>query len=123
MTYRVANRAPTMGPRYIVGPNIEGMAAGDYRGLVVANLPAGATDVELDGAKVFLQGGDGPTVVVAGELTVPAGGRTTVVVRATIPADLDQLVLEPSARIPPTRWTVRSDALDRDRRRTIELGG
>ena len=60
----------------------------------------------MSGAEVFLEGGDGPTVVVGGKLTVPRGKRATVTVTAVLPAGLDQLVLEPSARIDPTSWTV-----------------
>lgn len=111
------------GPRYVVGPNVEGLAAGDHRGLVVVNLPAGTTDVEVEGGEVFLLGGDGPTVVVAAEVTVPAGESATVVVRARLRSGLDELLLEPSARIPRTRWEVDGRAIERDRRRTVALTG
>ena len=121
LTYRITNRSTGEGARYVVGPNIDGIGAGDHRGLVVANLPAGARDVTMDGAKVFLQGGDGPTAVVGGEITIPAGGTATVTVTAVLPKGLDRLVLEPSARIPRTHWVVDGDALDRDRRTTVVL--
>lgn len=120
----VANTATgDEGPAYVVGPNVEGLAAGDHRGLVVVNLPAGSSDVEVEGAEVFLQGGDGPTVVVAGELTVPAGETATVVVRAWLPSGLDELRLEPTARIPRTEWEVDGQTISRDRRRTVQLTG
>jgi hypothetical protein len=123
VTYEIANTSPATGAPYVVGPNIEGLAAGDHRALVVVNLPAGSTDVRIEGARPFLEGGDGPTLVTAGEVTVPAGATATVTVTALLADGVDEIVLEPSARIPRTRWVVEGEAIDRDRRRTVELGG
>lgn len=122
VTYRVVSSAPAEGPAYVVGPNARGLEAGDHRGLVVANLPAGTTDVRMAGARVFLQGGDGPTVVVGGEVEVRRGATVTVTVTGVLPSGLTSVVLEPSARIERTRWVVEGRALARDRRRTVELG-
>jgi hypothetical protein len=121
ITYEIDNRTPGSGPAYVVGPNVEGLDAGDHAALAVVNLPAGSTGVEMTGAEVFLQGGDGPTVVVAGRLTVERGATATVVVRALIPAGVERLAIEPSARIEPTSWTVDGVELGRDRRQTVEL--
>lgn len=125
LTYRITSSAPTAGPRYQVGPNIEGMVAGQHRGIVVTNLPAGATDVDLEGARPTLLGGDGPTVVVAGELDVAPGGNAEVRVTALLPPEVDQLIIEPSARIPPTRWTIDGEEFKLDVRRRVglEAGG
>jgi hypothetical protein len=79
--------------------------------------------VRIEGARPFLEGGDGPTLVTAGEVTVPAGATATVTVTALLADGVDEIVLEPSARIPRTRWVVEGEAIDRDRRRTVELGG
>jgi hypothetical protein len=122
LTLTVENDAPAAGPPYLVGPNVDGLEAGDHRGIVVVNLPAGTTDVEIDGARQVLDGGDGPTVVVAGELTVGRGERAEVVVRGVLPAGLDEITIEPSARIPRTRWVVDGTELGRDRRTTVALG-
>jgi hypothetical protein len=121
VTYTITNRSKGQGPRYLVGPGIDGLEAGDYRGLVVANLPAGASDVQLEGARVFLDGGDGPTVVTAGEVTVKAGESATVTITAVLPEGLDQLVLEPAARIPRTRWTVDGETIEGDGRTMVAL--
>jgi hypothetical protein len=43
-------------------------------------------------------------------------------VSASLPGDVASVVLEPTARIPRTGWTVEGRALDRDRRRTVTLG-
>jgi hypothetical protein len=121
ITYQVDNRSTGEGPQYIVGPGADGLAAGDYRGLVVANLPAGSSDVTIDGARVFLEGGDGPTVVIGGEITVPASTKSTVTVRATLPEGLDELTLEPAARIPRTVWRVNTTTYERDRRQRVPI--
>jgi hypothetical protein len=121
ITYQIENRTPGSGPAYLVGPNLDGLEAGDYRGLVVVNLPAGTTGVELTGAEPFMEGGDGPTVVVGGEVTVRRGTTAEVVVRALLPEGVDQVTLEPSARVEPTAWTVDGVDLGRDRRRTVSL--
>lgn len=121
LRYTITNRSDGQGPRYLVGPGIEGLQAGDYRGLVVANLPAGTSDIEVEGARVFLDGGDGPTAVTAGEVTVGAGTSATVVVTAVLPEGVDDLTIEPSARIPRTRWTVDGDEVKGGRRTTVPV--
>ncbi|MCU1371512.1 MAG: hypothetical protein JWO77_2706 [Ilumatobacteraceae bacterium] len=123
ITYEIENRTPGSGPAYLVGPNVDGLEAGDYAGLAVVNLPAGTTGVEMTGAEVFLQGGDGPTVVVGGRVTLRRGTTGSVVVRALLPEGVDHITVEPSARIEPTTWTVDGRELGRDRRRTIRLDG
>ena len=122
VTLRIRNRAPATGPRYVVGPNVEGVAAGDHVGLAVVNLPAGSTGLEMGGARTFLVGGDGPTEVIAGEVRVPRGTSVSVTVRGVLPAGVDRLTLEPSARVPRTGWIVDGTTFERDRRRTVDLG-
>ena len=123
LTTTIENRVPGSGPAYLVGPNVAGLEAGDHTALAVVNLPAGTTDVAMSGAEVFLEGGDGPTVVVGGKVTVRRGDRATVTVRALLPAGVDRVVLEPTARIRPTTWRVDGVEVGRDRRRTVVLGG
>lgn len=122
LTYTVRNGAPEYGPPYLIGPNVGGLEAGEHRAIVVVNLPAGTTDVTFDGARRTLEGGDGPTVVVAGELSVERGATAVIEVSARLPKGLRSVVLEPSARIPPTRWEVDGTPLDLDVRRTIDVG-
>ena len=123
ITYRITNRAPAEGPRYQLGPNIEGLVAGQHRGIVVVNLPAGTTEVALDGARLTLSGSDGPTVVVAGEVALKRGESVTVTITATLPEGLEGLVVEPSARIPKTSWEIDGRTYELDRRRTVTPGG
>jgi hypothetical protein len=121
ITATFTNEAPGRGPAYLVGPNVDGLAAGDHRALVVVNLPAGARDVTMDGARLFLEGGDGATVVVAGELDIARGAQATVTVNAVLPPTVQRITLEPTARVPRSSWQVLGETYDRDRRRTVEL--
>ncbi|MEZ5177693.1 MAG: hypothetical protein R2746_05255 [Acidimicrobiales bacterium] len=105
LTYTVRNDAPIPGRLHRSAPTSR-HGGGEHRAIVVVNLPAGTTDVVLDGARQTLSGGDGPTVVVAGELSVERGATATVEVTALLPEGLDALVLEPSARVPRTVWDV-----------------
>jgi hypothetical protein len=122
LTYTVRNGAPASGPPYLLGPNIAGMEAGEHRAIVVVNLPAGSTDITFEGARPTLEGGDGPTVVRAGELSLKRGETAVVEVSARLPEGLDAVVLEPSARVPATRWEVDGTTLKLDRRRTLRVG-
>jgi len=119
--YQVQDGSPAEGPKYLVGPNIDGLAAGDVRSLVMANLPAGSTRMTVQGARKFLNGGDGPTHVLGADLIVRRGQTATVTITADLPPGLRQLELEPSARIPGTKWSLNGTNLGRDRRRTVEI--
>ena len=121
LSYDVTNTAPGTGPAYLVGPNVTGIAAGDDSALAVVNLPAGSTDVSMTGAQVFLQGGDGPTVVVGGRLLVPRGKTAHITVTAQLPKGIDHITLEPSARITAATWTINGRSLHRDRRRSVAV--
>ena len=123
LAYRITNKAPATGPRYLIGPNIAGMEAGEHRGIAVVNLPAGTDGIRLTGATQTLVGTDGPTAVVAGDLTLKRGESITVRVTGTLPAGVDEVTLEPAARISRTVWTVNGTTYGIDRRRTVTLGG
>ncbi len=123
LTYRIHSTAPATGPKYLIGPNIAGLEPGEHRGIVVVNLPAGASAVHLTGAAPVLSGTDGPTAVVAGNVELKRGATVTVTVTAMLPASVPEVVIEPSARISRTAWTVNGRTYGIDRRRTISLGG
>jgi hypothetical protein len=121
LTYSIANDGPVDGPRYVVGPNIDGLAAGGYRGIVVVNVPPASSDLGITGVRPTLAGADGPTSVLGGEVVVAPGAATEVVVTLTLPRGLDAVTLEPSARIPRTRLVLGDRAPTVDRRRSIDL--
>ena len=122
LTYTITNKAPASGPKYLIGPNIAGLVAGQHKGIVVINLPGGATDVVVRGGRQTLQGADGPTTVVASEVSLLRGATAQVRVSATLPEGVTSVILEPSARIPPTVWTVDGTTYRLDRRRSLSVG-
>jgi hypothetical protein len=123
LRYTVRNEAPDDGPRYQIGPNIAGLVAGEHRGIVVVNVPAASTDLTIEGGREILRATDGPTEVIAVEVRILRGDEITIRVRATLPDDLRRLVLEPSARMPGTSWTVDGRTFEVDRRRTVPVAG
>ena len=53
------NRTPAKGdPKYVVGPNIEGLT-GEYAGIVAVNVPKAARSVRFEGGAYLDPGGHG----------------------------------------------------------------
>lgn len=122
LRYTITSSAPSTGPQYQLGPHIPGVTTGEHRAVVVVNLPGGSSKVEMTGARHFLDGADeGPTVLTAGEVDIPPGATVTVTVTAALPPGIDHLVIEPSARIPATIWTVDGHTYKTDVRRSVPV--
>ncbi len=101
------NHVPPGQPAYIAGPR-EGSGAGpgEYLGIMTVTLPGFARGARIDGVeKVAVAGPDGPTRVVGFQLSIPAGGRQTVLVHFLLPRHEGSLLVEPTARIPAMHWT------------------
>jgi hypothetical protein len=118
---RLDNRTPAGEPWYVAGPAPgSGLAAGDYLGIVSANVPTAAEDVRIDGDPVLAaRGPDGPTQMIAAPVLVPAGTSRIVVVRFRLPAGVDGVHVEPSARIPPMEWSTDQARWRGDAVRTV----
>ena len=118
---KLENRTPDGEPGYVAGPaQGSGLAAGDYLGILSANVPASAADVRIDGEPVLVAGGrDGPTQVIAAPVLVPAESERTVVVRFRLPPGSGSIDVEPSARIPPIEWSNGDDGWWGDVVRTV----
>jgi predicted transcriptional regulator len=106
------NTTPDGESGYVAGPYPgSGVGAGDYVGLLSVNLPAKADAVTVEGRETFAAAGpDGPTKVVAVPVTIKKGSAQSLVFRFRLPADCPALRVEPSARVPPVRWTGPSDS-------------
>lgn len=106
------NRVPPGQPAYIAGPRAgSGVGKDVYRGILTATLPASAREPRIEGVEqMAVAGPDGPTGVVGLQLDVAPGRPQTVVVRFVVPGHEGSLVVEPSARIPPVRWTAAGRA-------------
>lgn len=99
----VENRTPAGEPSYIVGGDRDAR----YVGIVVAALPAAASEVVVQGGPVVASGPDGPSDVVAAGIEVPRDGSTTVEISFTLPVSVAASVtLVADARVPPTEWIV-----------------
>ena len=59
--------------------------------------------------------------VIAAEVTIGAGTTTTVTVTAVLPEGLRQLTIEPTARIPRTRWTVDGADVEKAGRTVVAI--
>ena len=103
------NTVPEGENKYVAGGGhrgLEDLAPGVYRALVSVNLPAFATEVEVEGDPTLAAAGpDGPTTVVAWEVRVDREQTATAVVRFRLPDGFRRLTVEPSGRFPPVAWS------------------
>jgi hypothetical protein len=121
----LTSSAPAGDPPYILGVD-PGIGAGVYPGFVTVELPRYATAVHADGGlQPVTQGGEGPdSQVVSVAVRVAPGTPGKVVVTFAVPAGIDALRIEPSARVPSVHWTApgTGEWSDADGARTIDLG-
>jgi hypothetical protein len=120
----VTNRAGTDLPRYVGGP-YQGLdlAAGEYQGLVTVNTPGVGSQPALEGLpSLVVAGRDGPTrTVAAGPLRVLPGATATVTVEFVLPGGLTEMLVEPSARVPPIQWRFRGERWEDTAPHTVTL--
>ena len=102
----IRNDAPVGEPAYVLGPFPgTGLPEGTYRGILAITVPGAAGDVRLDGGgPLVVDGPDGPTRVIGVEVQLARGEEVSITV--TFDAPGDELVVEPSARVPPISWRV-----------------
>jgi len=120
----IANTATTDLPTYVGGPYQGlGLTAGEYQGVVAVNTPGVGSLPTLDGLPSRLvEGRDGPTkVVAAGPLRVAPGASATVTVSFVLPEGLADVVVEPSARVPPITWRYRGETWQDTSPYTVEI--
>ena len=124
VTVTATNRAPENLPVYVGGP-YPGLDVqpGEYVGVVALTVPKTATAPATEGADLFLSGEDGPTRLLATRLGVPRGGSATVTFHFDLPDATDEVVVLPSARVPPVVWTADGDTWKDRMPRTVVLDG
>jgi hypothetical protein len=106
ITVELANQTPGDQPQYVAGPHPgSGVGKGEYKGIVAIDVPGRAGNVTIEGNPALRSSGpDGPAQVIATEVTIRPGDRARVVVHLTLAGAHGELVVEPDARIPVTRW-------------------
>lgn len=120
VTLRLTNMAPDGLPLYVGGPHPEtgDIPAGTYLGLVALTVPAEARDLTFGpGVTTNVIGPDGPTQVVATEVRLARGEQRSVVAAFHLPRSQREVLIEPSARVPPVRWRAGEHRWIDDRRR------
>lgn len=102
----IRNGVPLGEPAYVLGSEPgTGVDPGVYLGIFTVNLPGGAVGGRIDGVdQLAVAGGDGETRVVGFQLQLPPGAERTVVTRFQLPGHGGALRVEPSARVPSSRW-------------------
>lgn len=119
----IDNETPEGLPTYVTGPPRHGTwPAGTYVGMVAVTLPAAAEDVSIEGpgTRRVTSGPDGPAQVVAAAIEIAAGAEQRLVVRFRMPERDGVLVVEPSARVPPTNWTYGTSSWQDNERRAAK---
>jgi len=123
LTLTLRNQTPEGLAPYVAGPHPStGLAEGEYQGIVTVNTPGFATLPSIEGVDpIAVTGVDGPTKVVGGFVRLGRGATATVTVRFSLPAGVEQLRVEPSARVPPIAWTARGQEWSDTAARDLEL--
>jgi hypothetical protein len=121
VTVVLTNKTPAGEPRYVAGPGVDGVAEGEYSGIVEVNVPGAATDVSFTGGQYStLSGVDGPTIVSGQYVRIVRDASATLVLTFHLPAGMTSMSVEPTARVPVTQWRHNDVAFTSDRRRTLE---
>lgn len=126
VTVDLRNTVPPGEPRYIAGPSRnnpipESSRYGHYYGLVALSVPAGATDLTVEGTDRFdVAGEDGPTVMGARTVSLPPGAQQRMTWRFTLPTGARSVVIEASARVPELEWRAFGADLEGDVRHRVD---
>jgi hypothetical protein len=110
-------------PRYVEGPNVEGLQPGEYAGIVTVNVPSEARNIRFTGGSYStLVGRDGPTQTEGRYLRIPRGADAELVLRFRLPTSVVHMTMEPSGRVKPLRWYLNGHEYKVEKRRTLEFG-
>jgi hypothetical protein len=120
---KLRNTTPAGEPKYVTGPNVKGLEASEYSGIVAVNVPEAARDVRFAGGVYStLVGRDGPTQTEARYVRVPQGSEARLTLQFRLPASMVHMTMEPSARVKPLRWYFNGHEFMIEKRRTVEFG-
>jgi hypothetical protein len=119
----VENRTPPGQSSYIAGPQpaCGVTAAGDWLGFVSVHLPGRVGDAGFEDGGLVVDGKDGPTRLVAANLSVPRGQRVESVLHFSVPTDVVAVEIEPSGRARGVHWQVGDRRFGDDQHHNLEL--
>ena len=118
----IENVAPADLPRYVAGPYPgSDLVAGEYKGIVALTMPSSAGDLGLSGGVPVAVGIDGPNKIGATEIRVRPGETVTARFEFAVPEAQEELLVLPSARLPPTTWAFGSYSFDDGTPNRIDL--
>jgi hypothetical protein len=106
LTLTMTNRTPPGQSQFIAGP-YPGLntSYGEYVGIATVNLPGYVRHVSTPSTRtVVTSGPEGPTLLVANSVDIPAGATRKVTYNFELPEAHGTLRVVPSARIPPVLW-------------------
>ena len=116
----VRNITPRGEPDYVQSA---GPKAGEYEGILAVTLPGSSGGGRIEGVgRLNVVGPDGPTRVVGVRFSLPRGGSRTFVVRFSMAGESGAVLVEPSARIPPTAWRSQGEEWEDSEPRTVSWG-
>ena len=94
------------------------------RGVLTLNIPGVAQRGRVDGDDALLVlGGDGPSRVLGSQVELAQGETLTRTFRFELPNDrIDQMVIEPTGRVPDVRWRVDGKRVEPAPTTVIPLG-
>lgn len=123
-----SNRTPDGEPQYIAGPyggpTPLPLDAGDWGGYLTAHVPAGASDLTVEGVESLVATGASlRTQLISAPVVVKKGESRSLTVRFTVPDGVDELVVEASARARPIRWSLHGTGWTDEVARTVAIGG
>jgi hypothetical protein len=101
-------------------PDIDARA-GEYVGILTVSLPGAAGGGRIDGVdRLGIVGSDGATRVVGTYFRLQRGSARTFVIRFELSVRAGSMRVEPSARVPATRWRFGSQTWTDEIARTVE---
>ena len=121
LTLTMANHTPPGQSEFIAGP-YPGLNTkyGEYVGFATVNLPGYVRHVSTPSARsVVTSGPEGPTLLEATSIDIPAGGTETVTYNFVLPVAHGTLTVLPSARIPTVLWHTNSTAFEDSKSHTV----
>jgi hypothetical protein len=117
----MANHTPPGQSEFIAGPYPGlGTKYGDYVGIATVNLPGYVQHVSTPSAtSVVTSGPEGPTLLEATSVDIPAGATQTVTYRFVLPEAHGTLTVLPSARIPTVLWRANDTYFEDSKSHTV----